>query len=250
MTATEATSSTSWIGRTNNGQRVVANVGDGSGSGADSVYDGGSYDRHKNEPKQFKPAREYDGDSSNGSELWKSDIEKHVPPHRRRQFKRLQYWQHGTNPSYQDGTARDTVVKPQDSDGRNALRDKLETVERISDELGIGGALRNEARKLAASVNGKGHGREKIAVGALAVAQEAHIANRMEGANVEGDAQNVTEALQGDLTKRERHTALNLLEEVSDIQIFERRFRNRGDVSNICSEFDFSLSNAKGVYYG
>ncbi|QCP91432.1 hypothetical protein [Haloarcula marismortui] len=154
----------------------------------------------------------------------------------------------GASPSYEDPDGyKSEVSQPSDTTGRRAHQDKLGVVDRIAAEFSIPSATRNEARTLASAVDGQGHSLEKIAVGALCVADDSHIAEKARRADVDSI---VVEALHGDISDAETNTALNLLEDAETLpKLFQRRLKGRDDVQSYVEDCDFTVQSAMGVFY-
>lgn len=241
-TKTQADDSTvSWVGRTSDGQPVKSKIGDTAHSGADAVYD--------RDATLEDPTRDYGDTNGLGSHF----REKDVPDGKAEKFERLYYWQESATPSYEDPDGDESggsVVQPSDDTGRRSLQDKLATVERVCNKLDTPPAVRAEARTLASSADGTGHSLEKVALGAVLVAQDRFLANRLVGADVDGPLQEAITRLSGDVGDHEIDTILNLLEgEESLAGVFRRRLKRREDVVELADRHDFKLNNAKAVFY-
>jgi len=256
MTETKSSSSesdsnsiTSWCGRTDDGQPVQRGIGDTAHSGADATYDGDAYTREDYDPSEHQQPKEYDGDARHGSDFYRADVAKHVSdPEKRRQFERMWMWNDGANPSYENGD--DPAVQPADDTGRRALKRKLAEVEWICDELGAPPAVRSEARTLVASANGRGHCIEKVALGAVLVADDRFLRNKVARADVDGPLSEATERLQTTESDREIDTILNLLEGQESLEgVFARRMKRWDGVEELADRYGFKLSDAKAVFY-
>lgn len=269
MSATKETTSesstVSWgYGRTENGDPVERGIGDTAHSGEDATYDRDAYDYDKCDPSKYQQPKEYDGDGGMGSNFTEEDVQEHVSdPKKRRQFERMWYWNQGANPSYEhpDGASGgDSVVQPSDNAGRRALRDKLKAVEWVCDEIvydeldvnmDVPSAVRSDARTLASGVDGTGHCLQKIAIGAVLVADDRFLARKLVRAEVDGPLQNAIERLECGVGDDEIDTALNLLEsEASLSDLFRRRLKRNESVAVIADRNNFKLNDAKAIFYG
>lgn len=101
-------------------------------------------------------------------------------------------------------------------DNRHGRMLKVHRVSTAADEIGVDGATENRARLLVAGVDaGPGHPVEKVVGGALVVARDRHVAERLAALNVD---EPLGEQLDGltDLAPGERFRALNALATVAD----------------------------------
>jgi hypothetical protein len=252
-------SSVSWVcGRTSDGQPVQRRIGDTAHGGAGAVYDRDAYDREDYDPSEYQQPKDYDEDGHMGSDFYESDVAKAVAGRsdagrRRDQFCRMWYWNKGANPSYENPEGDengDSVVQPSDETGRRALKNKLATVEWVCDELGTPPAVRSESRRLVAAADGQGHSLEKIALGAVLVADDRFLRNNVVRAAIDGPLQKAIDQLEGDVSDREIDKILNLLEGQESLSgVFRRRMKRWGDVADIADRNGFSLNNAKAVHY-
>lgn len=249
-------SSVSWdSGRTDSGQPVQREIGDTAHSGRDGTYD--------RDAITTDPTREYDQNQM-GSYWDPND----VPNGKRGVFHRMSMWNDGANPSYEhpDGDeSGGSAVQPCDDSGRRALSHKLATVELVCDELGVPSAVRSDARTLAAGVDGTGHCLEKVALGAVLVADDRFHAREVARMNVDGPLSQAIERLQGDVTAREIDTILNLLEDTDGHERVHAALDSRLKRSEAAAEMatvtrvdddgaeieiSFKLNDAKAIYYG
>ncbi|MDL0140341.1 hypothetical protein PNP85_12590 [Halobacterium salinarum] len=233
-------------------------TGDTAHDGADAVYDRDAHDRDDYDPSEYQQPKDYDGDGKMGSDFYESDVSEAVAERgdserRKQQFARMWYWNDSANPSYEnpDGDERgDSVVQPSDDTGRRGLQDKLATVEWVADEIGAEPAVRSEARTLVASADGRGHCIEKVALGAVLVADDRFLRNKVIRADVDGPLQEAIERLEGDVSDREIDTILNLLESDETLSdVFRRRMKRWEAVAKIAERNDFKLNHAKAIFY-
>jgi hypothetical protein len=248
-------STVSWqSGRTSDGQPVERKIGDTAHDGADAVYDRDAHKYDRADPSAYQQPKDYDGDGSMGSHFTRSDVEKHVSdPEKRRQFKRMDMWNQRLNPSYEDPEGDkngESVVQPSDDTGRRGLRDKLNAVELVCDELDVPPAVRAEARTLVASADGRGHCIEKVSLGAVLVAHDRFLRNKVVRADVDGPLSEATERLQTAESDREIDTILNVLEGTDALEgVFARRMKRWDDVEELADCNGFKLNHAKAVHY-
>jgi len=246
--------STATCGRTSDGQPVERRTGDTAHDGADAVYDSDAYDYDKTDPSEFQTPKDYDGDGRMGSHFTRKDVESHVSDSRkRRQFARMDMWNQRLNPSYEDPEGDEngeSVVQPSDNTGRRGLQDKLNAVELVCDDLGAPAAVRSEARTLVAAADGRGHCITKVALGAVLVADDRFLRNKVVRADVDGPLQEAIERLEGDVSDREIDSLLNLLEGTDALTgAFRRRMKRRADVADVADRHGFKLNHAKAVHY-
>ncbi|WP_155120764.1 hypothetical protein [Haloarcula sp. K1] len=196
------------------------------------------------ELSEFGGEREYDGDASHGSRFDRGDI----PQGQQDRWERLWLINEGASPSYEDGDGLESQISnPSDTTGRRAHQDKLEAVDRIAAEFSIPSATRNEARTLASAVDGTGHSLQKVALGAILVANDKHIAEKAQRAEIDST---VADVFEGSLSNAETNTALNLLEDAETLpKLFQRRLKGRGDVQSYVEDCDFTVQSAMGVFY-
>ncbi|WP_151098903.1 MULTISPECIES: hypothetical protein [unclassified Haloarcula] len=239
MTTTEAIGSSSNIQWNSSSDNLSREIGD-------TAHDPKTVVRERDafELSEFGGEREYDGDSSNGSRFDRSDI----PKGQQDRWRRLWLINEGASPSYEDGDGLESQISnPSDTTGRRAHQDKLETVERIGAKFEVPSATINEARTLASGVDGTGHSLEKIAIGAILIANDRHIAEKVRRSDVDSA---VADVFEGSLSDAETNTALNLLEETETLpKLFQRRLKRRDDVVEYLKDCDFSIVDAMGVFY-
>lgn len=248
-------STVTWVcGRTSDGQPVERRIGDTAHSGRDATYERDAYDHDRTDPSEFQTPKDYDGDGRMGSHFTRKDVESHVSDSRkRRQFARMNMWNQRLNPSYEDPEGDEdgeSVVQPSDDTGRRGLQDKLAAVEWMADELGATSAVRSEARTLVASADGRGHCIEKVALGAVLVADARFLRSKVVRADVDGPLQEAIERLEGDVSDREIDRILNLLEGTDALSgAFRRRMKRWEDVADMADHHGFKLNDAKAVHY-
>lgn len=200
-------------------------------------------ERDAYEISEYSGRRDYDGDSSHGSRFDRGDI----PQGQQDRWERLWLINEGVNTSYEDPDGyKSEVSQPSDIIGRRAHQDKLETVERIGAKFEVPSATINEARTLASAVDATGHSLEKVAIGAIVVANDRHIAEKVRRSDVDSA---VADVFEGSLSDAETNTALNLLEDAETLpKLFQRRLKSRDDVVEYLKDCDFSIVDAMGVF--
>lgn len=249
-------------GRTKDGQQVVRGIGDTAHDEKGAVSERDAYDKDPYDDGH-RP-KDYDGDGKNGSEFWQSATDdrggvienvamRGDSQKRQKQFGRMWYWDQGLEPSYYDSDDDGVIdtARPSNGSERYALRDKLGEVESLCDRLGAKSAVRSTARTLIAGANGRGHTLEKMALGAVLVADDCFLANRVARLNLDGPMAQATAALEGDPADGRVVRTLNVLEGFDDeaLQgILSKRLKRREDVAELAE--GFKLSDAQAVYFG
>ncbi|KZX47520.1 hypothetical protein AV929_04070 [Haloarcula sp. K1] len=88
---------------------------------------------------------------------------------------------------------------------------------------------------------------QKVALGAILVANDKHIAEKAQRAEIDST---VADVFEGSLSNAETNTALNLLEDAETLpKLFQRRLKGRGDVQSYVEDCDFTVQSAMGVFY-
>ncbi|RKS83581.1 hypothetical protein BDK61_2969 [Haloarcula quadrata] len=238
-TQTAATGNSSSDIQWNSSDNLSREIGDTSHNPKTVVRERDAY-----EISEYSGQRDYDGDASHGSRFDRGDI----PQQKQEKWRRLWMLNEGANPSYEDGDGLESQISnPSDTTGRRAHQDKLETVERIGAKFEVPSATINEARTLASAVDATGHSLEKVAIGAIVVANDRHIAEKVRRSDVDSA---VADVFEGSLSDAETNTALNLLEDAETLpKLFQRRLKGRSDVQSYVEDCDFTVQSAMGVFY-